>query len=284
MGRAKGLGQPLTPQLGGAVLPSRASGVSLSLSIPSLPSRVSPSLRPTNSVSQSPSSLDPSHRARLWLQCPPSFPEAGWAGAGHSSPGTGQGPGARIKRGVQLLGHVPSKPRSPNHPPSSATASRPLPPQDSHLLPSFHWHLPPSLLGPGGLRHPRTPGFLPTLHRELRQRRLLSLLPLLTLEKVGEAEGPRAPSDGSFKEQPPPPPSQLRPPRQVYGAGRVTGQAAGTGWSWWPGQSGAGTREGQEGPTPPLWGFTARGCPTQRSWQLGMPSVRANEEEAIETS
>lgn len=227
MGRAKGLGQPLTPQLGGAVLPSRASGVSLSLSIPSLPSRVSPSLRPTNSVSQSPSSLDPSHRARLWLQCPPSFPEAGWAGAGHSSPGTGQGPGARIKRGVQLLGHVPSKPRSPNHPPSSATASRPLPPQDSHLLPSFHWHLPPSLLGPGGLRHPRTPGFLPTLHRELRQRRLLSLLPLLTLEKVGEAEGPRAPSDGSFKEQPPPPPSQLRPPRQVYGAGRVTGQAAG---------------------------------------------------------
>nr|CAI9700026.1 unnamed protein product [Rangifer tarandus platyrhynchus] len=57
--------------------------------------------------------------------------------------------------------------------------------------------------------------------------------------------GPRAPSDGSFKEQPPPPPSQLRPPhRQVYGAGRVTGRAAGTGWSWWPGQSGAGTRGG----------------------------------------
>lgn len=104
-GRAKGLGQPLTPQqLRGAVLLSPASCVFLSLSIPSLPSRVSPSLSPTTSVSQSPSSLDPSHGARLWLQCPPSFPEAGWAGAGHSSPGTGQGPGARSSEGRSCWG------------------------------------------------------------------------------------------------------------------------------------------------------------------------------------
>lgn len=63
-----------------------------------------PIFEPHHSVSQSPSSLDPSHGARLWLQRPPSFPEAGWAGAGHSSPGKGQGPGARSSEGRSCWG------------------------------------------------------------------------------------------------------------------------------------------------------------------------------------
>lgn len=112
---------------GAAVLPSPASCVSLSLSIPSLPSRVSPSLSPTTSVSQSPFSLDPSHGARLWLQCPPFFPEAGWAGAGHSSPGMGQGPGARSSEGRSCWGTF-----IPNHAPQTAPLAPPPLPDPSH--------------------------------------------------------------------------------------------------------------------------------------------------------
>lgn len=119
------------------------------------------------------------------LQCPPSFPEAGWAGAGQSKPWHRARSWGTIKE-AQLLGHVPNRP--PQTTPSSATASRPLHPRTpTSFLPSTGTCL--SLLGPGGLRHPRTPRLPPTLHQELRQQRLTPL-PLLTLEKSEKPRGP----------------------------------------------------------------------------------------------
>lgn len=122
-------------------------------------------------------------------------------------------------------------------------------------------------------RPPRTPAAAP---------------PTLASSHPGEGEKPRgrrAPSDGSFKEQPPPPPSQPPPHtrRQVYGAGR-SGDRAGSRdrWRWWP--AGLGQAQGGAGREAPFpVGPHGNRMPEAAAVQeVGLP-VKAKEEGARET-
>lgn len=122
-------------------------------------------------------------------------------------------------------------------------------------------------------RPPRTPAAAP---------------PTLASSHPGEGEKPRgrrAPSDGSFKEQPPPPPSQPPPHTAVKFTGRadrVTGQAAGTAGDgglqdWGRHKGGA----GREAPFPV--GPHGNRMPEAAAVQeVGLP-VKAKEEGARET-